>query len=180
MAKIFRLLRYDWPLHFVLLFTNWLPDNVICFRIRGMLARFFYGKCGKDLRLGRNLSFHNPRDINLGSNIYIAFGCCFLANDTITVGNEVIFGPYCVIASGDHSRIDGSFRHGPVYLSPITIGNGCWIGAHVVLTAGSVIGNGSLIAAGAVVTGNIGLNSLAGGVPARIIREIQDGSSYEN
>ncbi|MCO5259133.1 MAG: hypothetical protein M9916_03230 [Crocinitomicaceae bacterium] len=57
MTNLIRLLRYDWPLHFVLLLTNWLPDNVVFLRLRGYLAHFFFLSCGKNLRLGRNLTF---------------------------------------------------------------------------------------------------------------------------
>ena len=174
------LLRYDWPLHFMLLLTNWMPDNVLFFRLRGALARPFFGKCGRNLRLGRNLSFHNPQKINLGSNIYISFGCCFLANDAITIEDDVIFGPYCVLASGNHTRFEGSYRYGPVCLSPITIRKGCWLSSHVVVTAGSEIGCGSLIAAGAVVKNKIDSNTLSGGIPARFIKDVHDGEEYEN
>lgn len=174
MSRIVTNLRYDLPLHFVLLITNWLPDNVIFYRLRGTFSKPFFGTCGKDLRLGRNLSFHNPKNIHLGSNIYIAFGCSFIANDTITIENEVIFGPYCVLASGNHTSNGNSFRYGKIHLAPIKIESGCWICSHTVVTAGSSIGAGSLIAAGAVVTKNIAPNNLVGGVPAHLIKEIKD------
>jgi len=39
MKKLWHYLRFDWPLHFMLLFTNWLPDNVFFLRVRGALIR---------------------------------------------------------------------------------------------------------------------------------------------
>jgi maltose O-acetyltransferase len=171
MARLWCLLRYDWPLHFVLLLTNWLPDNVVLIRLRGFLARPFLGVCGPDLRLGRNISFYNPSKINIGAHVYIAYGSIFLAgNECITVKDEVVIGPYCVLASENHTRQDSSFRYGVLEAAPITIGQGSWLGAHVVVTAGSEIGRGSSIAAGAVVTGDICDNTLAGGVPAHTIK----------
>ena len=50
-------------LHFVLLFTNWLPDNVIFLRFRGFLANFFLMGTCKNLRIGRNVTFYNPSKI---------------------------------------------------------------------------------------------------------------------
>ncbi len=171
MSRLKILLRYDWPLHFVLLFTNWLPDNVVFLRLRGNLARLFFGKCAKDLRLGRNLSFYNPSKIEIGAHVYIAYGCVILAGDySIRLSDEVVMGPYCVLASENHTRQMGSFRYGLPQSAPILVGRGSWLGAHVTVTAGSKIGAGTLVAAGAVVAGEIPNNALAGGVPARIIR----------
>ena len=61
-----------------LLFTNWLPDNVIFINLRGRLARPFFKKCGKNLGIGRNVCFYNPSKMEIGTNVYIAYGCWFL------------------------------------------------------------------------------------------------------
>lgn len=174
MKKLYRLLRYDWPVHFMLRLTNVLPDNVVFFRLRGALVRPFLGACGANLRLGRNITLYNPANIHLGNNIYIAYGGWFMAGEVITVGDEVLFGPYCVVVSSNHTRVNRSFRYGPPKLEPITIGKGSWIGAGVTLTAGTVIGQGSVVAAGAVVCREIPSDVLAGGVPACVIKTIQD------
>jgi len=55
MDKIFRILRYDWPLHLVLLLTNTLPDNVLFMRLRGFLLRPFFKKCGHNFRVARGI-----------------------------------------------------------------------------------------------------------------------------
>ncbi|MFZ5447035.1 MAG: acyltransferase [Thermodesulfobacteriota bacterium] len=175
MGKIARLVRHDWPLHFVLLFTNWLPDNIVFLRLRGWLARPFFRSCGADLRLGRNVTFYNSSKIDLGQNIYIAYGCWISAGEEICIEDEVIFGPYCIISSTNHSRARRSFRYGPPKQEAIRIGKGSWIASHVIITAGSEIGPGSLIAAGAVVNGKIAADSLAGGIPARFLKELSDG-----
>lgn len=171
MTKWVRIFRYDWPLHFILLLTNWLPDNVTFLRFRGSLARHFLGSCGPDLRIGRNITFYNPANVHLGRNIYIAYGCWINAGEKIHIGDEVILGPYCVIASEDHTGLGGSFRYGKHRLAPIKIGRGCWLASHVIVTAGSDIGEGSLIAAGAVVTDIVPPRVVAGGIPARILKE---------
>ena len=174
MKKLFRLLRYDWPLHFVLLLTNWLPDNVLLLRLRGALARPFFGSCGLNLRLGRNLSFYNPSQIEIGSDVYIAYGSWFMGGDEISIGDEVLVGPYCVVVSSNHTRLNGSFRYGKAERAPIHIDAGSWLASQVTVTAGSVIGSGTLIAAGSVVNGTIPADVIAGGRPAHVIRH------YEN
>lgn len=173
MNKISRLLRYDWPLHFVLFFTNWLPDNVIFLRLRGWLASHFLGACGNDLRIGRNVTFYNPSQVHFGKNIYIAYGCWFNAGAEIKLEDEVQVGPYCVIVSSDHTISGYSFRYSEPSRLPIHIGVGSWLGSHVVVTSGSRIGEGSAIAAGAIVVENIPDFCLAGGVPAKIIKKLK-------
>ena len=59
-----------------------------------------------------------------------------------------------------------------MYPAPIVIGKDVWIGSNTTVTPGVTIGDGSVIAAGAVVTRNVPDHVLAGGVPARIIRKI--------
>src|SRR5690606_22537774 len=127
------------------------------------LASHFLGSCGKDLRLGRNITFYNPSGLTLGSNVYIAYGCWFMAGERITIEDNVIFGPYCVVVSSNHARFEQSFRYGKPVLEPIYIEHGSWIAAHVTLTAGTSIGKGTLIAANSVVRGEIPDNVLAAG-----------------
>lgn len=172
LKKIVRVARYDWPLHFVLLFTSWLPDNVIILRLRGFLAHFFLGSCGKNLRLSRSITFYNPQNIRIGSNVYIAYGNWFSAGDSITIGDEVIIGPYCVFSSSNHTKINGSFRYGTPIQKPISVGNGSWIAGQCSVLSGSDIGNGVLVAANSVVNGKIEADIMCAGSPARSMKKI--------
>ena len=172
MHKIIRLLRYDWPLHFVLLLTNWLPDNVIFLQLRGALARLFLGSCGQNLRLGRNITFYNPSKITFGKDVYVAYGCWFMAGAQIAIGDEVLIGPYCVIVSSNHQQEGSSFRFGNSTQKPIQIGFGSWLGSHVTVTAGTIVGRSCQVAANAVLTDEYPDNVLLGGVPARIIKHL--------
>ena len=174
MSKWYRLLRYDWPLHFVLLLTNWLPDNVVFVRFRGWLARPFFKKCGKNLGLGRDLTFYNSSQVILGENIYIAKGCWFLALDEIRIEDEVIFGPYVVVVTANHSCANGSYKTGPIVdKKPVVVGRGAWIAAHSTILPGSNIAPCTLIAANSVFGGGTVRGGVYGGVPARKIKEIK-------
>jgi maltose O-acetyltransferase len=177
MARLWMLLRYDWPLHFVLLLTNWLPDNVPFLRIRGWLAHCFIGRCGKNLRLGRNIAFYNPSSISLGSNVYVAYGCVILCIGQVFIDDEVMLGPYVVISAGNHSRQDASYRYGHASESSVSIGRGTWIGSHVSILGGSYIGKGCLIASQACVTkGALPDNSFIAGIPA-VVKKYLDGTN---
>lgn len=170
MNKIKRILRYDLPLHLVLLVTNWLPDNIVFIRLRGLLARPFFRKCGRNLRIGRNVTFYDPSKIEIGNSVYIALGTWLSGGYGITIEDEVLFGPYCVVITADHTMKDGSYRFGGPKGAPVAIRKGSWLGAHVSVMKGVDIGQGSLIAANSVVSKSIEPFSVVGGVPARLIR----------
>lgn len=176
MNNIWRLIRYDWPLHFVLLLTNWLPDNVIFLRLRGLLAGLFIGSCGKDLRLGRNITIYNSSFIHVGNNVYFAYGCWILAGGEVYIGDQVMFGPYVVLSAGNHTRLNSSFRYGEQEKLSVSIGCGSWVGAHTTILGGVSIGNGSLVASGAtVIRGEYPNDSFLAGVPAVLKKRIEDG-----
>lgn len=173
MRNVYRLVRFDWPLHFVLLFTDWLPDNVIFLRLRGWLAHWFIGSCGRDLRLGRGVTMYNPANIEIGNNVYIARGNWFSAGTKIVIDDEVIFGPQSVISSSNHTSLNGSFRYGPPVYEPIHIGRGSWVAGNCTIVAGTRIGEGCLIAANTVARGHIPAGTIFGGVPGKIIRSVE-------
>lgn len=170
MRKLYRLLRYDWPMHFVLVLTNWLPDNVAFIRMRGWLARPFFGKCGKKLGLGRNLTFYNCSNISIGNWVYIANGSWFSAGKEIVIEDEVLIGPQTVIATTNHTLQDGSYRFGAPQGGPVRIGKGCWIGAHCVILQGVTLGNTTVAGANSVVNQSFPSHSIIAGNPARLVK----------
>jgi len=179
-SGIIRNLRYDWPCHFVLRLTDWLPDNVLFLRLRGALLRPFLGSCGSNLRIGRGLTLYNPSRIHFGRDVYVAYGGWFMAGAEIHVGDEALFGPYCVVVSSNHTRRSGSYRYGRPDKQPIRIGARTWVAAHVTITAGSDIGDGALVAAGAVVRGGVAPDMMVGGVPARELGQVCDSAGCVN
>ena len=168
---MFNNLRYLLPLHFILLLTNFLPDNVIFLRLRGYLCKPFFGSCGKNLRIGRNITFYNSQNIYIGSNVYIAAGNWFNASEKIMINDDVMFGPQSVIVSSNHTLVKGSYRYGKPDSKKIIIGKGSWISANCTITAGSNIGLACLIASNTVVSKNVPDYSVYGGVPGKIIKK---------
>jgi acetyltransferase-like isoleucine patch superfamily enzyme len=113
--------------------------------------------------------------ILIGDFCYIGIGT--ILNSTsdsgrIELGNETLIGAYCLVQDNDHgTNAMESIRNQPFVGAPISIGNDCWIGAHVSILKGVRLGDGCVIGAGAVVTRDIHENSIAVGVPARIVGE---------
>lgn len=104
--------------------------------------------------------------LNLGSG-YINRYCKIRCYDEITIGNGVAISENFTIWDSDaHQIINGNEP-----TQPIVIGNKVWIGTNVTVLKGVKIGDGCVIAAGSVVTKDVPANSLAAGVPAKVIKK---------
>jgi acetyltransferase-like isoleucine patch superfamily enzyme len=170
MGKLLGYLLGELPLWLIGLLTNWLPDNPATCRLRGVLAKPFFGACGRNFQYGSRVRFLKPRGISLGDHVYIASGCWVSGTGGLEIGDEVMFGPYCVVTTASHGCKDGSYRFGGAVPAPVKIGSGSWLAAHVVVGAGTTIGDGCVIGANAVVTKDLPDHVLAGGIPAKVIR----------
>jgi maltose O-acetyltransferase len=164
-----RVLQYLW-FHFIATATNWLPELRPVLRLRGFLMRPAFRCCGRNLQVSRHVTVNFTNRLEIGSNVFLATGCWLHARGGIVLEDEAQLGPYTVLVSGDHTRIDGSYRFGPSTLAPIRIQQGAWIGAHATVTKGVTIGRGALLAANSVATRDVPPFALAGGVPARVIQ----------
>lgn len=169
--------RYVLPLWFVLLITNWMPDNRMTIRWRGMLASLFIKKCGKNFTIGSNVTLQNSHNLVIGDNVYIAKGTWLNALGGLTIEDEVILAPYVVISTLQHIFKNKSVRFGGSIAAPVVIGKGTWLAAHVSVKCGVTIGKGNLIAANAFVVSNTEDYKIMGGVPAKLIKDNVDGES---
>ena len=120
--------------------------------------------------------------------VSINLNCTFIDCNRITIGNDVLIAPCVHLSTSGHpvELVDrltpdwnpesGAYRW-RTFAKPITIGNGCWIGANVVVLPGVTIGDGAVIGAGSVVTKDIPANVVAVGNPCRVIRAINKGET---
>ena len=172
MSKLYRNLRYEWPLHIVRMLCSILPDNVIFIRLRGFLWGFFIKSCGRRFGVGRNVTFYNPANISVGSDVYIAQGCWISASHSVSIEDEVLLGPYVVIATTNHTKDRDSYRFGQLTGGEVIVRRGSWIGAHSTIGAGVVIGKGSAIGANSFVNKSVPESVLCAGVPAVKIKDV--------
>ncbi len=95
----------------------------------------------------------------------------------VTIGDHTLVSMHCRILSSNHTVPSAgvNIRDQPDILRPTTIGRDVWLGAGVTVLGGVNIGDGCVVGAGAVVAHDLPANTIAIGVPARVVRS-RDGS----
>ncbi|MBD3842442.1 MAG: acyltransferase [Campylobacterales bacterium] len=161
------LLLYSW---FVFLILSWLPDQPLIMRFRGWLLSFGMKSCGKNFQVSSTVIIRGLQNLSVGNDVYLAPRVIINAIDSIQIHHEVMIAFNSVIVSGNHTFVAGSYRFGSSAKQPITIKRGVWVAANSTVTAGCVIGEGSILAANSVGKGELDKASLYAGVPAKKIK----------
>lgn len=107
--------------------------------------------------------------VSVGGHTFINRDCFYDGGAPLSIGAECAVGYKVVFCTITHERGDERRRSGRQVTRPIMIGDGCWIGANVLILPGVTIGQGCIIGAGAVVRTACEPNSTYVGVPARRI-----------
>lgn len=140
-------------------------------RIRGFCGKLILKHCGKNVNIEKGARICSG--ISLGDNSGIGENA-WLLSDGITIGNDVMMGPDCMMFTSNHrtDNLDIPMWHqGFTEVKPIVIEDDVWIGARVIILQGVTIGRGSIIAAGSVVTKDVEPYSIVGGNPAKLIKK---------
>lgn len=136
---------------------------------------------------GDSLWITAPFYVDYGNNIYfgnnceVNMNCTFLDDNVIRIGNDALIAPNVQIYTAYHPanaiarfgqpRQDGSFAFCKTQTAPVIIGDRVWIGGGAIIMPGVTIGDNVVIGAGSVVTKDIPSNSIAYGIPCRVVRE---------
>ena len=155
--------------------------NVTTAELRGLDMRLslcaeLFGQVGKNLWLQPPFHCDYGKNIFLGDNVYLNFGCTILDVARVTLGSNIFLGPNVQIYTATHPLHAGERNQGLESGEPITIQNNVWIGGSAVLCPGVTIGEGSVIGAGAVVTKDVPARVVVAGNPARMIKRISAAS----
>lgn len=127
-------------------------------------------RCGSDVNVERGAWFGSGQGIELGDRSAIGLDCLLIG--PVTIGSDVMMGPRCTILA---SRHDTSSVERPMAAQGflpdqrVTIEDDVWIGANTTILPGKVIGRGSIVGAGSVVTKDVPPWTVVGGNPAQRI-----------
>ena len=130
------------------------------------------------IKIGGFLMMRGPLYLKCTENALIEIGneCFFNNNCSITAVEKIVIGNQCKFANNlviiDHDHV---VQHGHAVAEciakPIKIDNNVWVGANCTILKGVHIGEGAIIAAGAVVTKDVPAHSIVAGIPAKVVKE---------
>ena len=138
--------------------------------IRDLFAELTGREVDEGFRIFPPFTADFGKNIQVGRNVFFNSGCRMQDHGGIFIGDNVLIGHNVVLATLDHD-LDPAKRS-LLHCAPIRIGNDAWIGANATITKGVTVGNGAVVAAGAVVTRDVPPRTIVGGVPAKVIKEI--------
>jgi maltose O-acetyltransferase len=137
--------------------------------IRHAWLKLWLGRFGAETGVQRGCRFLNGRKVEFGDRNVINFGCLFDGRmHRISTGADVSIGPEASILTLGH---DPQSPHFEDRGGDVQIGNHVWIGYRAIILPGVTIGEGAVVAAGAVVARDVAPYSIVAGVPARTIGE---------
>lgn len=112
--------------------------------------------------------------IDIGSRVWAARGLSVVAHRSVTIGDDVWFGPNVYITDASHQLDDTSrpIGHGMAPAEAVHIGDGAWIGTGVVVLPGVTVGANTAVGANSVVAEDLPANCVAVGSPAKVVREL--------
>ena len=123
------------------------------------------------------------KNVHVGKDVIFNFNVCLVDDADIFIGDDCLIGPGCHLITAQHP-VSPALRKGEEklqYNKPIHIGNNVWLGAGLIVLPGVTIGDNSIVAAGSVVTKDIGENVIVAGSPAKVLRQIteEDNQYYD-
>ena len=142
--------------------------------LRDRLLRELLGEVGAGVAIRPPFRCDYGRYISIGAGTFVNFDCVMLDVAPIRIGAA------CQIASGvqlltpTHPIDPEPRRLGWESAEPITIGDNVWLGGGAIVCPGVTIGENTVVGAGAVVTRDLPAGVVATGVPARVVREIDE------
>lgn len=153
-------------------YNNIQYDN---FDERKNLIREILASTGKNFQIEPSFWCDYGYNIKIGENFYSNHNLTILDTAPVTFGDNVFIGPNCGFFPPEHP-LDVKTRNAWLeYAKPIKVGNNVWFGGNVTVLGGVEIGDNAVIAAGSVVTKNVPKNAVVAGIPAKVIKEIDNG-----
>ncbi|PJG84973.1 sugar O-acetyltransferase [Conservatibacter flavescens] len=147
---------------------------------RAALLKKILGKAGEDPHINPPFYCDYGCNIEVGDRFFANYHCTILDNGGVKIGDDVMFAPNVSLYTVGHPLHPELRRQGVEQALPIRIGDNVWLGGNVIVLPGVTIGDNVVVAAGSIVTKDIPPNSLAMGVPCKVVRPIteQDREQY--
>ncbi len=142
--------------------------------LRNKIMKQLFKNVGENVWIEPDFRCEFGKNITIGDNVYINFGCIILDCSEVTIGSNTLLGPNIGLYAANHSTDATERINGGCYGKPIHIGNNVWLGGDVKVLQGVTIGDNTIIGAGSIVTKDIPDNVIAVGNPCKVIRKITE------
>lgn len=142
--------------------------------LRRKLMEQLFKHVGTEVWIEPDFRCEFGKNIVIGNNVYINFGCIILDCAEVTIGDNVLLGPNIGIYAANHS-LDAEERiNGGCCGKPVHVGNNVWLGGDVKILPGVSVGDNTIIGTGSIVTKDIPAGVIAVGNPCRVIRAVTE------
>jgi len=148
-------------------------ESMVWIRVRRRLLDAMLGRRHQALNVFANVYIENYEGLRIGDHVSINRDSNISAGGGLTIGDYVAIGHATSILTANHgfSDPDVPIKYQPVTQAPVAIGRNVWVGAKVIILPGVSIAEGTVLAAGAVLTQSVREpNTIVGGIPARRLK----------
>jgi len=145
-------------------------------RLRGTVLRL------AGFRIGRGTIFagtpiitladNNYENLLIGEGCWFNIDCLFDLGAPIRIGSNTSVGHGVLILTRSHEIGPSEQRALTLFVKPVNIGSGVWLGTRSTILPGVTIGDGAIVAAGSVVNQDVPPNTMVAGVPARFVKRL--------
>jgi acetyltransferase-like isoleucine patch superfamily enzyme len=149
---------------FIILILSFIPIGA--FRL--MIVKLSGVIIGKNTRINMGVRLYDPNNIVIGEDCVVGEGVVLDGRDKLIIGDHVDIASEVMIYNSQHDINSDKFE---AVSSPVAVGDYVFIGPRAILLPGVTVGEGAVIAAGAVVTKDVEPYTIVGGVPAKPIGE---------
>ncbi|MEX2785004.1 DapH/DapD/GlmU-related protein [Streptococcus sp. H49] len=135
---------------------------------RQLLDQLFEGRLPSTSTILTPMQIDRAKTMTIGEHVFINHGLTCMSSGGITIEDNVMIGPEAALITANHD-----FQNLDVLqFKPIHIKKGAWIGARSIILPGVTVGEGSVVASGAVVTKDVPAKTIVGGSPAKKIKMV--------
>lgn len=145
---------------------------------REELLHSLFGKLGQGNVIKDGFKCNYGFNISIGDRCYFNYNVVILDSFEVEIGNNVFIAPNAVISPVTHPN-EAALRRNLIG-GKIVIEDDVWIGAGAVILPGVTLHRGAIVAAGAVVKEDVPADTVVGGIPAKVIKKVDNEKAEEN
>lgn len=153
-----------------------LGDDIMGRSARAYLLRWLGAKLAAGVTVHGGTYISRPAHLVMGPGSFLNRNCYLDLEGRLVLGARVVVGHGTTFVTTQHELGPHEQRCGRYSGTTITVGDGAWLGANVVVLPGVTIGSGAVVAAGAVVIADVPADALVAGVPAHVHRFFTSGT----